>query len=160
MDISITHPKAEDNFQIIKLLISDFRQRDNEDLKEGNYFKRWNENFQKMLNSDFAKVYVAKSETDVIGVSTIYLLPRLELAGEYAVVEDVFVHEGFRSKGIGTKLFEHIIKDLKDSPVKYLGLIVDKENNKAQKFYEELGFRSKSIGMVYDLIDSDEWFHG
>lgn len=147
--------KLEDRYSIIKLLIPSFEGRSNDSLDQGDYFRKWLVNFEKMLSSPLVHVFVAVDKDDQpVGVSTAYLLPRLELAGYYSVIEDVYVKESLRSKGMGTLLFNEIIKLLKEEGVKYATLNVAKDNVKGQEFYKRLGFKNKAMEMSLNLEET------
>lgn len=153
-DISIRKPTLDDKYSLIKLLIPQFEARTNESLDEGEYFQKWLANFQLMLRSDLVRMFVAVNQSsELVGVTTVYLLPRLELAGYYAVVEDVFVKQSERSKGIGSLIFAEVIKMLEAEQAKYVTLNVAPDNLKGQEFYKRLGFVMKATEMSLDLSD-------
>lgn len=153
-EISVRKPTIEDKYNLIKLLIPQFESRTNESLDEGEYFQKWLSNFELMLTSNLVRIFIAINQSsEIVGVTTVYLLPRLELAGYYAVVEDVFVKESERSKGIGSLIFTEVIKLLKAEKVKYVTLNVAPDNLKGQEFYKRLGFVMKATEMSLDLND-------
>jgi len=151
MEISVREARPEDAYSLIRMMIPEMNSRTDEELNEGEYFPKWRANFLQMLSEPLVKVFVAVSGEDVIGLTTAYLLPRVELAGYYSVVEDVFVKESERSKGIGKLIFEEVIKYLKTANAKNVVLCVANDNVKAQQFYERLGFKQDSVGMKLDL---------
>lgn len=147
----IRQAKLEDSFNLIRLVTPGFWERTDRSFIEGEYYKRWLKNFQEMINSSLVHIFVAEENRIIIGVVSVYLLPRLELAGYYAVVEDVFVKESERRKGIGTKLFEEAIAFMKEKDVKYVTLNTGADNIKAQEFYKRLGFENKEVEMTLRL---------
>ncbi len=77
----------------------------------------------------------------------------LEFGGQDAFIDEFFILEGFRGKGIGTSvlgLVEPILKELK---VNALHLEVDRDNVAAQKYYQAQGFerRERFINMSKPL---------
>ncbi len=72
-----------------------------------------------------------------------------QIAGyiSYRVVDDksellnFLIHEKYRQKGYGKKLFDFVINELKSEGVKTLILEVRVSNERAIKFYESYGFK-------------------
>jgi ribosomal protein S18 acetylase RimI-like enzyme len=150
--ISVRKPAIEDKYNLIKLLIPEFEIRTNQSLDEGEYFQKWLVNFELMFNSDLVRMFVAaNADNQLIGVITAYLLPRLELAGYYSVIEDVYVKESERGKGVGTLIFNQVIEMLKAEKVKYVTLNVAADNIKGQEFYKRLGFSTEALEMRLTL---------
>ncbi len=59
------------------------------------------------------------------------------------------VHPDFRRRGIGTKLMEEVLDELKKNGCRYLYLEVRFSNLGARKFYESFGFRVVGIRRDY-----------
>lgn len=59
------------------------------------------------------------------------------------------VHPDFRRRGIGTKLMEEVLDELKKNDCRYLYLEVRFSNLGARKFYESFGFRVVGIRRDY-----------
>ena len=151
--IKIREASLSDAFNLVRLIVPEFAKRTNEDLAEGKYVKKWLENYEMIVHSSIVTSFVAiDSNNELVGVLTVYLLPRLELAGYYSVIEDVFVKESERSKGIGSLLFKEAIKYLKSNGCRYVTLNVARDNDKAQSFYRKLGFKTEALEMRLDLI--------
>ena len=62
-------------------------------------------------------------------------------------IYDIFVVENARRKGIGTELFNELYRLAKEKSCKFVWLDVHFENIAAQKFYEKMGLKPKSINM-------------
>jgi GNAT superfamily N-acetyltransferase len=73
-----------------------------------------------------------------------------ELGGCVCDVDELFVQAGFRSRGIGTSLFEAITARalFADETVVALALGVTSGNHRARALYERLGFRAVGTTMV------------
>lgn len=56
-------------------------------------------------------------------------------------IDSIFVLEEYRNKKIGTELIKETIKQLKAKGVKHIFITNIKENSKAGKLYDELGFK-------------------
>jgi len=73
-----------------------------------------------------------------------------ELGGCVCQIDELFVQDGFRSRGIGTSLFEAIAAHalFSHEDVVALALGVTADNQRARALYERLGFRAIGTTMV------------
>lgn len=95
-----------------------------------------------ITNDPFEKCYIYKIKNQNIGfISYSIIYERAEL--NYIVVS-----EDYRLKGIGQKLLNFCIEDLKKSKVKTISLEVNK-NNKAVNFYLKNNFKIEAIRKQY-----------
>ena len=65
--------------------------------------------------------------------------------GQHAFLLDTAVDRRFRREGIGTKLVEHAVADVRSRGLKWLH--VDFEPH-LEKFYRECGFRPTAAGLI------------
>ncbi len=68
----------------------------------------------------------------------------------WASVEDIYVTPEYRSAGVGRALIDHARSWAKGKGSDGLSLQVAAANDRARKFYQELGFREVS---VYELLE-------
>lgn len=54
-------------------------------------------------------------------------------------VQDLFVHDGFRSLGLGERLLRHVAEYSRERGARYMCLSVAEDNRRAQEFYSRLG---------------------
>lgn len=95
-----------------------------------------------ITNDPFEKCYIYKIKNKNIGfISYSIIYERAEL--NYIVVS-----EDYRLKGIGQKLLNFCIEDLKKNKVKTISLEVNK-NNKAVNFYLKNNFKIEAIRKQY-----------
>jgi ribosomal protein S18 acetylase RimI-like enzyme len=66
-----------------------------------------------------------------------------------AYVNDIIITKEFQGKGLGKSATRYVIKFVKKKGVKRIGLGTRMENIRAQKLYEDLGF--KKIGINYGM---------
>lgn len=62
-------------------------------------------------------------------------------------IEAIRIHENYRGKGIGQKLFEWAITRAKKKGTHVVQLTTDKKRPEALAFYEKLGFKASHEGM-------------
>ena len=84
---------------------------------------------------------IARDEGKVVGMATAYLVAKLGKTTGY--VEDVVVSETQRGQGIGIKLMERIIEEVKKTKVKYLYLTSREGRTAANALYQKLGFEKR-----------------
>jgi GNAT superfamily N-acetyltransferase len=96
---------------------------------------------EKILSDDsVGRIHVARDAGKVVGMaSLIYGISTAE-GGLAASFEDFVVLPGYRGKGIGSALLQHVIGEAKKEGVLRLMLLTDKQNKRAQTLYRKLGF--------------------
>src|SRR5258706_16454903 len=119
-NLIIRKAKLDDALNLIKLIIPEFVNRSDESILKGKYYTKWSANFKEMISSSMTNIFLAEKSNELVGITTVYLLPRLELAGYHAVLEDVYVKESERSKGIGSILIKEVITFITEKEVKYV----------------------------------------
>lgn len=68
----------------------------------------------------------------------------LEFGGRQATLTEVFINEGHRRKGIGSRVFAQVEEICRNLGIGALELQVEEDNLEAQRFYHKLGFRAHS----------------
>ncbi len=94
---------------------------------------------QALSGSPYIKVIIYKSAGEYAGYCNLSFTYSGEVGGKVALIEEVFVRDKFRGKGIGTALL-NFVRDKYDSDVKRYRLEVVQNNEKAIKLYCALGF--------------------
>lgn len=73
------------------------------------------------------------------GYAVVSMKFETEVGGMAAWIEELFVDDKFRSRGIGTEFFEFLKNELKGK-IKRIRLEVGDENGDAKRLYQKLGF--------------------
>lgn len=96
---------------------------------------------EKILSDEsVGRVHVAREGGRVVAMaSLIYGISTAE-GGLAASFEDMVVLPGYRGKGIGTALLEHVVAEARKQGVLRLMLLTDRQNKRAQALYRKLGF--------------------
>lgn len=90
---------------------------------------------------------VAKNEQKkIVGIITARKIDQ-----KLIFLDRLYIDSDWQGRGIGTKLFEEVIKTF--SKFKIIRLEIEKPNKKARKFYEKIGF--KSIGEKDDAFEGE-----
>ena len=105
--------------------------------------------FEKIDSDPNQELMVVENESqEVIGTLQLSFIQYLTYQGGIrAQIEAVRVHENYRGKGIGQKLFEWAIGRAKEKGAHVVQLTTDKKRPEALRFYENLGFKASHEGM-------------
>ena len=87
---------------------------------------------------ELVKGYIFEYGRETAGYAVVSMKFETEVGGMAAWVEELFVEESFRSKGIGSVFFEHLKKEL-SGRIKRIRLEVGDENDGAKQLYKRLG---------------------
>ena len=88
---------------------------------------------------ELVKGYMFEYDGSPAGYAIVSMKFETEVGGMAAWIEELFVEEDFRSKGIGSKFFEHLKEEL-SGKIKRIRLEVGDENDGAKQLYKRLGF--------------------
>lgn len=101
---------------------------------------------------ELVKGYIFEYDGKTAGYAVVSMKFETEVGGMAAWIEELFVEESFRSKGIGSAFFEHLKKEL-SGRMKRIRLEVGDENDGAKKLYERIGFEPLDYRQM--VIDKD-----
>ncbi len=97
-------------------------------------------------------ILVAVIDELVVGMATVQTLISTAEGGGGGLIEDVIVDQKFRTKGIGTRLFEEIVVWSKSAGLKRLQLLADSENQPALDFYYSRGLTRTHLACLRTLL--------
>ncbi len=120
--------------------------------KEGkSYFKK------RIKNKEEGIVLVCEVKNKVVGYIAGYIDEySFRTLNPIAEVENMYVEENFRGKGIGTKLIKKFIKLAKDKGAKLVKVSAFCKNTSAQRFYKHLGFSEVETVMEKVITSSED----
>jgi len=111
------------------------------------------EYFEKIINDKDSFNYVYEDNGEVVGIiiASKQTSRPLQIAKTRTVyfIDDIVVDKSQRKKGIGRKLFNHLLNQAKHDNVDAIELNVWSFNENAIKFYESLGMTVKNMKMEY-----------
>lgn len=102
--------------------------------------KKIKDTFRQMI--DFPQkgfITVFKVDGNVIGYALMILYWSNEYGGDILNIDELYVKQEWRGKGIATKFFEYLDEKY-NQKVAAFGLEVTPSNNKALNYYKQLGF--------------------
>ena len=98
---------------------------------------------KKTIESKTGKIFIAEDDSKIIGYCIVNLKEiknnQVFLDMINIEIEDIYVDEQYRKKGIGKILFDEAKNYAKEKGVKFIELSVWGFNQNAIKFYEHLG---------------------
>jgi len=89
------------------------------------------------------KIWLINFRGDSIGYVAVTFGFSLEFGGKDAFIDEIFILDPYRRKGIGTMVLKLVEIYLKNDQVMALHLEVDRKNHKAKHFYRSQGFESR-----------------
>lgn len=99
-------------------------------------------------------VYVADHDGEIVGMVTAQILVSTAAGGYSILLEDMYVKDDFRWRGIGVALVRQIKRWGFERGVTRIQLVADETNTAALTFYKKIGFRrSRMKGLYLSLID-------
>ena len=106
------------------------------------------------LQSDaYAEIYLLECEGEPAGYGLTARTFSQEAGGSVLWIEELYIREQFRSRGLGREFFSYIEEKNKDRTAR-IRLEVEEENTRAASLYERLGYEKLDYKqMVKDLVD-------
>lgn len=106
-------------------------------------YKQKNELINELKQNPYTKLYIYVEKDNIIG-----LLHLNDIYDRYEI-NNIYVLEEQRNKGIASKLIEHIIELGKNNKIVNITLEVRKNNFNAIKLYKKYNFEEKAIRKGY-----------
>lgn len=108
--------------------------------------------FSKMATYPNYKVYIAETESTIIGTFALLIMDNLaHLGTPSAVVEDVVVADNYQGKGIGKIMMIFAMEKCKEVGCYKLVLSSNLKRTEAHAFYESLAFEKHGFSFRADL---------
>lgn len=102
---------------------------------------RYSEYLKNRIENNQATIFIAKDEMDAsIGFVLNYHCFSSVSLGPIVVLNDLFVCEDARGKGVGEHLIKKVFQYAKETGAVRVDLGTAKDNETAQRLYEKLGF--------------------
>lgn len=107
---------------------------------------------QMLKEKEYFNCFVAENEDKVIlGYST-YFFSYHTWIGKSLYMDDLYVKENYRNKGIGRRLLESIIEFAKKEECNKVRWQVSNWNKNGQEFYKKMGAEIDDVELNCDLI--------
>jgi len=99
-----------------------------------------------------SKIVVAEEDGKLYGLAFLNIGISLRIGGRYIWLNELYVHSGYRNKGIGKKILLYIIHVAESQGIKMIELETGINNSVTQHIYHSLGFYeiiSKRYGFTF-----------
>ena len=103
--------------------------------------------FEEFLRGTHARCFMFEEQSLPVGYGIITFLYMQEAGGMCVFFDEIYVREGFRSRGYGRQFFDHVFKNF---PAPRYLLEVEPENVRAVARYKRLGFDRRG----YELMEA------
>lgn len=103
-------------------------------------------------NPSMVKGFMFEQSGKAAGYAIVSMKFETEVGGIAAWIEELFVDDDFRGRGIGTEFFDFLKAEFKGQ-IKRIRLEVGDENDDAKRLYERLGFEFLDYRQM--VIDKD-----
>jgi GNAT superfamily N-acetyltransferase len=111
--------------------------------------------FKKEIKKDsYAVKITAEENAKAVGWAYLYIIFQDRHEEPYGLVENVYVEEEYRSRGVGTKLMEAIIQEARERNCYKLIGHSRTFKTKVHGFYEKLGLKKFGFEFRMDLKES------
>jgi GNAT superfamily N-acetyltransferase len=89
------------------------------------------------------RVWLAERGPSPVGYAGVAFYHSLEFGGRTALLDDLYVREPHRGKGIGTAVLESVERGCREAGARALTLEVDRDNGRARALYLAFGFTDR-----------------
>jgi ribosomal protein S18 acetylase RimI-like enzyme len=96
---------------------------------------------QLLAVESLGRVWLIECDTEPAGYLVLTFGFSLEFGGRDAFVDELFVREEFRGRGLGRRAIERVERECRERGVGALHLEVERANTAAQELYRRSGFR-------------------
>lgn len=90
---------------------------------------------------NYGRIFLIEVNGEIAGYGVLTFGYSLEFAGRNAFLDELYLRERFRKRGIGRKAIDYISVVAKSLGVRAIHLEVERANTHAQSFYRKHGFR-------------------
>jgi ribosomal protein S18 acetylase RimI-like enzyme len=97
---------------------------------------------------NLGRVWIFRVGGEAVGYLAVTVCFSLEFAGRYALIDELYVREAHRGRGIGGQALEVAAEGCRELDVSALRLEVDVGNTRARDLYRRLGFTLQERHMM------------
>jgi len=87
-------------------------------------------------------VWLIDCDGTEVGYIVLSFICSLEFHGRAGFIDEMYIREGYRKRGIGLKALEFVVEFCRGNRIDALRLEVERSNERAQSIYKKFGFTS------------------
>lgn len=110
-----------------------------------------NDSFKKVFVNPNNFIFVAEDNDKLIGFATFSIRNVIRYPKQIAELDELFVLQSYREKGIGKKLMQHVEEKAKELDCYRIFIESHYDHKTAHKFYEGLGYTNYGYHFIKDL---------
>lgn len=111
---------------------------------------------QFISNETYGLVFIARLEDTAVGYTVLTYGFSLEFRGRTALVDELYVREEFRGRGIGRTILRYLEDFCRGQQICALHLEVDRANTRAQSLYRREGYRDHDRYLLTKRIGGEQ----
>lgn len=120
------------------------------------YYKDKNKTFDEVvtewLNSPDYILYVAEDDGKIVGhICGTVKTKKFRVKDKQGSIEEWFISEAYRHKGVGKKLYEALLAEFKTAQCTHIGLKVYADNKEVIDLYHRIGFLDLELNLIKEL---------
>ncbi len=96
-------------------------------------------------NPQRGRVFVLRDGDTVAGMVSVQTLVSTACGGDVLLLEDLVVRTGYRNRGFGSALLDHVVWFARRGGYHRITLLTDRINAAAQRFYTRHGFTASDM---------------
>jgi ribosomal protein S18 acetylase RimI-like enzyme len=95
---------------------------------------------QLLYDETLGRIWILTADDAFVGYAILTFGFSLEYGGRDAFIDDLYVRSGYRGEGLGRLAMETLLEESRRLKIRALHLEVDRDNDVAQRLYQEFGF--------------------
>lgn len=107
--------------------------------------------YDEVIRREDTMIFVAEESNQLIGLATFYILPNIRHGWHRGHVEDFFITDSMRGKGVGTKIFDAMKEYCREKNIKVIKLDSAIELEETHAFYEKNGGKFTEKMFRFDI---------
>lgn len=101
----------------------------------------------------FGRVYLIEEAGEIVGYVVLTFGFSLEFHGRDALVDELYVREAFRRRGLGSECLRKLDGICRDDGIRALHLEVDRTNVPVKEWYHRMGFADHDRHLLTKWLD-------
>ncbi|WZL73332.1 GNAT family N-acetyltransferase [Clostridiaceae bacterium 35-E11] len=99
------------------------------------------------------KIFMIEYEGQIVGYANTWSIYSVWMMGRTLTIDDLFIHEAHRHKGLGKKVVKAIIEYAKNHGMKRVQLLAEKDNDVANHVYRKCGFSDQEMLFFMNILN-------